>query len=153
MATSNYMRWIAFLLLVFLSACGEDPASSNYGYGYHYDEVDEPSGIRVRHGQEQYTLGEVVEAYRWVESCIGLTAPGPLVIFTTEPILDENNTVVAGMYYSATKTAIISSNPGVYGKDVIKHEFIHHILGVNGASNNDNNGHGSIYFTICRHRN
>lgn len=148
-------KWmLPFLLLV---GCGDqsDPAASNYGYGYHYDAAT-TDGLRVRYSQGNIELSveQVADAYRSVAACMGVAANNPpLVIFVPEPMSTQNDvgeTVTAYGKYYYTGTVVVTDKY-VYGITIqfMRHEFVHHLLELNGEPRNDNSRHLSPHFKAC----
>ena len=153
MATSNYMaslRWIAVSLLLFLSACGVDEAPPCGGYGCHTTYTDEQTGVSIRYDTDsRYTPNDVVALYNSTMACTGLYGPGPIVLFVSDAVTDAQ-----GRYISEDRVAIIYPHPhdetaGLPLAFTIMHEFVHHLLAVNGYPQDRNYAHDSPLFATC----
>lgn len=135
---------LTLLLCLLLVACGGE--GNNHGYGYEYDAITE-SGIRIRYGglydQSEATPEWFENTYQEVQSCAGITAPGPLVVFVDPPLYDENGNRRSGMTYMDTGLIVLVT------RAIVKHEFIHYLLLMNGFSNEKNKKHESNLFGTC----
>lgn len=136
-------KWILpFFLLV---GCGTEPTSQpnpelvdNYGLGYGYDERDPETGLRIRYDASsnvKYDLKDIAIQFKGVMECTGLSAGGPLIVFT------ENLPAgVGGKHYSTTGTIAVRQTY------VLNHELIHYLLEQTGFPREDNNNHRSELF-------
>lgn len=144
------MRGLAiFSLLVVLAGCGSDTGQDNHGYGYAYDAIG-ASGLRVRYdGHPAPTLAQIESLYRETETCAGISATGPLVIFVHDSFGAND---VYGQMFLDTGTILISS---LLDSDphlsfwTYKHEFVHHLLHHAGFDPARNAAHDSPLFSDC----
>lgn len=143
-------KWILPLLL--LVGCGDGYIDNNHGYGYHYDEADIETGLRVRYSGaiNELSLADIATIYKDVSSCAGMTGAGPLVVFTTDPLY-FNSARVGGLYfYSGTVVVDVVSSESEYVTTVrLRHELLHHLLDMNGEPRADNAAHMSQLFFRC----
>lgn len=146
-------KWILPLLL--LVGCGEGYIDNNYGYGYHYDEADIETGLRVRYhptARFQLSLAELTLLYKDIQSCAGLSAPAPLVIFTDTSITapGPNGDITRQAFYFYSGTVIYNADLFLYMSMAhMRHESLHHLLAMNGESDEDNYNHRSSLFEKC----
>lgn len=144
------MKWIYAVFLLLLAACGSsgEGGHNNHGYGYSYDAITE-SGLRVRYPPAPTTYTPdyfppsfFETVYREVMECAGLNYPGPLVVMVAPPLYFEGDSV-SGITYHDTGTIVITRT------SIMRHEFVHYLLLMNGFPNDRNKNHDSPLFDAC----
>lgn len=116
-----------------------------YTYGYAYDYKDDTTNVRVRYeaSVNPYPFNNILNEWAWVQACTGLsTLNGPLVV-----IVDNMDTYTGFAWFNENAIAIEEHNLGK--NNVLKHEFIHHLLDENGYNREDNANHLSYLFDKC----
>ena len=142
---------IAALALVGGCSAGGDGAlltSCLDTYGYSYDVVGE-TGLTLKATVPQYTyitFEEMEAEYKDVEACAANTnTPGPTVVFGS---FKEHNfsPLRYALYYYAQMTAYIDTDIDdrpqrncISDRDFLRHEYMHHILYLNGEDASHNN--------------
>lgn len=151
MATPHYMRWIALFLLLFVSACGEEQPPCG-GYGCHTTYTDEQTGVSIRYDvTSRYTPSEVVALYQYTVQCTGLNGPGPIVLFVADPATEAQ-----GLYLYNDRAAIIYPHPydetvGLPLSFTIIHEFVHHLLEINGMDSRHGPNQSPLFVKCALH--
>lgn len=111
---------------------------------------DKKSGVTLLPGTNRYvTMDQIVQYYKETQECTGLSADGPSVKFASFKQL--NISAVWGIYMSASKTVMINTDlkrDALIDKDILKHEFVHHLMSENGLSE-ESSLHGTDLFTKC----
>lgn len=137
------------VLALVTAACGSPVGQDNHGYGYTYDAIG-ASGLRVRYdGHPVPTLAQIEALYRETETCTGINATGPLVIFVRATFGAH---AMYGQTFLDTGTILISSllDPDPHLSFwTYKHEFVHHLLHHAGLDPARNAAHDSPLFTTC----
>jgi len=143
------------LIFILLAGCSVDnPTESNYTEEQH----DDATGLTLKPSEKMWvTFPEVVAIYVATEACLGMTAVGPDVIFTSATEFYATGYNAWGYYHPAGKLVLVNTNEQVgvgfpdRNKDidtqVLKHEFIHHVLYMNGAPYHD--GESPELFAKC----
>lgn len=133
-------------LLLSLCICGCEPQSDYpYTYGYSYDHKDEETNVRVQYQASvtHYPFQNILNEWAWVQACTGLsTLNGPLIV-----IVDDMPQYTGFSWFDENAIAIEEHNLGK--NNVLKHEFIHHLLDENGYNTYDNANHLSYLFEQC----
>jgi hypothetical protein len=149
-------KWIIVLSL-FLSACGQDadigtdPAATNHGYGWDYDQSGD-SGLRVNYidGAALTVDFSIIESwYLAAQKCTGIAASGPLIAVTAQQIVNPEGKVVNGLTYFDTGLIVMTENviSPANIEYLLKHETIHYLLWASGFPNDRNTTHDSPYFS------
>jgi len=149
---------IALLTLALLAGCGQEFDGPDHGYGPGYDFAfadgtrfrNDPPGTAFTEAQAEH---HVAEAYREVEACAQIHAPGPLVVAVPNGTLDGHG----GMTYPHDALIVVTDNSAQDAWDlidghslsVLRHEMIHHLLGASGFPDDANAGHRSPLFLAC----
>lgn len=139
-------KWILPLFFL-LGACGDETPPCG-GYGCHMSYQDAGTGVSWRYDRTSTVSGsEIVAIYQGAMSCTGIYTAGPSIIFVNE------SSDTHGRYFHSDRSVIIYStavsSPWGGEPSVIKHEMVHHLLSYVGATDADNDGHGSPLFNIC----
>jgi hypothetical protein len=144
------MRAFPLALLIALTGCGSETGNNNHGYGYHYDQIG-ATGLRVRYASAQLpALADIERLYQETEACTGITATGPLLIFT-DPVPGDSGTAY-GSAFLDTGTVFISTwlNTDASASFwTYKHEFVHYLLHQSGFDITANADHQSPLFADC----
>lgn len=139
------------LALLILAGCGSETGRDNHGWGYQYDQIG-ATGLRVRYaGIQLPTLADIEKLYQETEACAGISATGPLLIFT-DPVPTSGDVPVYGSALLDTGTVFISKR---LDTDIrlsywtYKHEFVHYLLHQSGFDDTANANHQSPLFSDC----
>lgn len=138
---------ITIIALATLIGCSVDN-SDNVSHSYTEEQVG-AYGVTLEAGSSDMWVSfpEIVNIYESTMTCLGMTADGPTVTFkSTNTWLGEGFN--AWGYYLANGQLVIVNTDEQKGagfparnKDidtqVLKHEFIHHILYMNGIAHRD----------------
>ena len=143
---------ILLLCAFLLSACGQPVSEDNNGYGWNYDDSGQ-TGVRVRYFDENSPrLAFVEKIFIDTQECVGVSAPGPLVIFVDE--ITDVPEHVRGRTIYGTGTVLIEKividDPNAHVGGVLTHEFVHWIMHVNNIQGNGD--HTSPLFVECERR-
>lgn len=148
------MRGFAVFSLLIVCGCGSEAGQTNHGYGYDYD-VSGVTGLRARYPTDQPQLpavSNIEQLYQQVEACTGITASGPLIIFT-HPIPTSLNYAPAATYLDTgtilVDTWISTDLTLTQVFQVYKHEFVHYLLHQSGFPDELNSSHQSQFFIDC----
>jgi hypothetical protein len=140
---------VVFLLLV---GCGSQ--DNNHGLGFDYDVRGE-TGTRLRLTPEGPSLALVEDVYLKVTACIGLGAPGPLVVFlesVDDRVSHSIGTPVAGTYLDTgtvmVEEHLVSDEPNL--RLALAHEFVHWVGHYNNLlTHAQQSSHESSWFVDC----
>lgn len=141
------MRWIAVHFFVILSGCGVDQEPPCGGYGCHTTYTSEATGVRTRYDvASRNSEGATVYYYTETAACTGLSGPGPIVLFVSDAAYN-----VGGRYLYNDNAVIIydGTDAMLLQHLIIKHEFVHHLLEINGFPRDRNSSHDSPLFEQC----
>ena len=138
---------IAFITISLLVGCSVDNSDS-VSHSYTEEQVG-AYGVTLEAGSNNMWVSfpEIVSIYESTMTCLGMTADGPTVTFkSTNAWLGEGFNAW-GYYMANGKLVIVNTDEqkGVGFPDrnkdidtqVLKHEFIHHILYMNGEPHGD----------------
>lgn len=141
-----------------LAASGCSTVDNPTEESYTADQYDAATGLTLKPSEKMWvSFPEIVSIYVATETCMGMTAPGPEVRFvdTTEYFAPGFN--AWGYYMANGKMVVVNTNEqeGLGFPDrnsdtdtqVLKHEFIHHILYMNGVPHRD--GETPAMFANC----
>jgi hypothetical protein len=161
---------LAFILL--LSGCGstdsdDDSCGSDIQYSTTSVQVG-VSGLILDPAQNMYvTFPQIESIYLEVEACMGVVAPGPIVIFTSfsecvevqginGPLNCEGLSGNLGQYSIGAQLVLMNTDEHVFcrnhvtDRDTLKHEFVHHLLAeAMDFPIGDNITHNSPFFGLC----
>ncbi len=140
-----------------VAGCGraEPETADNHGYGWEYD-LSGASGLRLRYdpavpASEQADLEVFERALAEVSACVGLAAPGPLVVVVPRGSLDERSGAppppglhVGGLYYFDTDLVVVTASLAA-----LRHELVHYLLDQHGYPVDRNREHAHDAFTAC----
>ncbi len=152
----NTNIWIVFIMVFALAGCGAlDVEQSNCKGEQAYTEIQtDQYGLTLLPTDSMYiTFGQTTQAYEEVMTCMGMTAPGPIVEFASFSERFGGNDGGGGAVYIIPQQWIIVNNdesdlfPRDCGSDtkLMKHEMIHHILWLNGYGE-ESSSHDPDYF-------
>lgn len=155
------------LALVVCSGCGsgQSPQESqeqvqaiatNHGYGYEFDYESATTGIKIRNDKfAPLPIATIDTYFTEVESCIGASVRGPLIIWTNNPQdFAGIGEFARGKTYMDTGTVVLDDalQTDAYGSRLLsKHEFIHWVLWESGINRNgdDHKNHTAPQFSNC----
>jgi hypothetical protein len=143
------------LLMVFVLGCGvgEDQSQCKGEQSYNEVQIDQ-YGLMLMPTDSMYlTFKQTTQAYKEVMNCMGMTAPGPTVEFTSFSEHFGGNDGGGGAgYLIATQWILINNDESdAFPRDcksdteLLKHEMIHHILHMNGYGA-ESSAHDPDYF-------
>lgn len=144
----------ATALAVFLSGCYVEPTPVDAGCGDMFDVVSDTvtaSGVMVVPSHDVYLSPEDVESeYAYVQSCSGLSAPGPIVEFRGFSHLGLPQ--LSGVYMPVHQKVMVNTELEYRDCDTdrqtLRHEYLHHLLYMNGLEDSSHS-HSSPYFEQC----
>jgi hypothetical protein len=149
----NYLTHLLFFTLLGCNLQTEnDPNSCGTGTVYNYDsQVSSKMGLvlQVPASDLYISFGEMEQYYHEMQRCTGMTAPPPKVWATS--FKDRGLGGVWGAYMYAHQVVMLNTDDNIVPRDCIsdreslKHEYIHHILYMNGADAS----HENPIFTQC----
>jgi hypothetical protein len=129
-----------------------DPNSCGMDTEYNYEtEVASKTGLvlQVPANDLYITFGEIEQYYGEMQSCTGMTAPAPKVWATS--FKERGLGGGWGAYLYAHQIVMLNTDENIVPRDCIsdrqsiKHEFVHHILYMNGQDAS----HGNPLFAQC----
>jgi len=148
----NILILLATLAIVSCSVDNSDSVQKDYTE----DQVSAVNGLVLKAPSTAMYVSfeQVVSEYENTEACMGLYAAAPTVQFSDK--VNGNFPVSGwGTYLVSGKLVTINNNiPYPFernidtDKQVLKHEFVHHILHENGMGVESGN-HASIMFELC----
>lgn len=150
----KYILLLINLIFLLISGCqqpGDDPNQCT-GAVYNYDnEVILDSGLVLKSPAHEMLIDipEIDRLYAEMESCVGQTAPAPTIWYTSFKERGLNGGW--GAYLYAHQIVMMNTDEGIVPRDcvsdreTIKHEFVHHILYLNGQDAS----HGNPKFAQC----
>ena len=144
-------KWIIAVSFLALAACGDEPAPCG-GYGCHTTYTDEQTGVSIRYDvNSRYTPSEVVALYQYTVQCTDLSGDGPIVLFVADPATDAQ-----GRYLYHERVAIIYPHPydetaGLPLSYTIIHEFVHHLLEINGMDSQHGPNQSPLFVKCALH--
>ena len=157
MYTTTRLAVVAAIVL--LAGCGvggdDDWESCHTWYSYDQDITFEDGVMLIAPSAMYITAAQVDQYYQEVQACMGESGLlGPRVRFLS---FHENGMAGgAGLYtFSGGGQVFINTDEDFAELDCnrnrqdLKHEFVHHILYMNGTPWEDNKNHNSPYFGIC----
>lgn len=155
----NRVKIFLALSLALLAGCGSggggstsEPVIGNHGYGFEYD-AQGAAGMRLRY-QPVLTKADPLSdpvffenIYAQVETCVGVTAPDPFVMFVPRGALGSTDAglTIYGEYLTAPSLILL------YGDldkelEIARHEFVHYLLDV--STGNADAAHASVFFKL-----
>lgn len=149
------MRGVLLACLI-LAACGsgggdeshEATASSNHGYGDHFDALS-ANGMKLRFtpalavGHPLALTSFYEEVFAVVSLCAGISAPvPPFIIFLAEGGLGTQDEGSRGRYFGSPPLIVIAGNTFA-----LPHEMVHYLL--HFSTGNADPGHASPLFQRC----
>ena len=129
-----------------------DPDSCGSGTVYNYEpEVTGKTGLLLQAPANDLYISfeEMEQYYGEMQSCTGMTAPPPIVWATS--FKERGLGGAWGVYVYAQQIVMLNTDENLVPRDcisdrqTIKHEFVHHILYMNG----DDASHGNPLFAQC----
>ncbi len=143
---------IAVSLCAILAGCSAD----NEVQTYATDRVlVDGVGLKLQPSQNMYIdFATISKAYSDTMACMGMTAPGPVVEYRSFSFAGVGG-AWAFYVYAEGVIWVNTDEDDVFRKrdsrtdiEALRHEFIHHILHMNGAGN-ESRGHASPFFRLC----
>ena len=165
---SLFQGIIVVSMAIALSACGSstedtEDTSCNILYNTTTIQVGD-SGLVLEPSENMYVTFSQIEAiYIDVETCMGVVATGPIVVFTSfsecVEVLGLNCEGLGGnlgQYSIGAQLVLMNTDEHVFDRncvtdrDTLKHEFVHHLLEeAMDFPIEDNVNHNSSFFGIC----
>ena len=137
------MKLLPIILCVFLIGCVEEEEPCNTKYSY--SDTTGYAGLTLKYTSSSFVTFNKMEAlYQEMEKCLGMSAPAPTIEF-----IDFAGGW--GIYIVPSQTIWMNEDVGIAprnchsDRETLKHEFLHHILYMNG---NDYR-HGNKAFERC----
>lgn len=143
---------IAISICALLSGCAVD----NDVVKYSTDQVliDE-HGLTLKPSNDMYIdFDRISKAYTDTMSCMGMTATGPTVEYRSFSFAGLGGAwafyhpVEGTIWINTDEDDIVLKRDSGTDIEALEHEFIHHILYMNGASQ-ESRGHSSPFFKTC----
>ena len=130
------------LILILVCACEVPPEGcSGTVYETAQDQVDQNTGLKLTPSRDMYIdFNEMKHYYSDMETCLGMTATGPSVTFDSFKRRGIGGSW--GVYIYVNQLVLINTDDNVAPRDCVsdtealKHEFVHHILYMNGIPDN-----------------
>lgn len=138
------------LIAVLLSACGtaggDDDRCLLNGSSTSMQVAD--SGLTLEPSIDMHVTFEQMEQfYLETEVCVGVLAAGPTVVF--EDFKGPMGVISIGTGRIRINTSTVWYRSCDTDEDVLRHEFVHHLLHARGESLEDNKAHKSPLFKEC----
>lgn len=112
-------------------------------------------GLTLQPSQDMYVdFEEISKAYIDTMACMGMTATGPTVAFKSFSFAGIGDTwafyhsVASTIWVNTDDKKIVLERDCRTDKEALKHEFVHHLLHKNNASE-ESRGHSSTLFENC----
>lgn len=148
------VKIIALSLFVLLAGCTANNGELDQTTISLDHELIDEYGLKLEPTGSMYVTPEAIsETYLDTMSCMGMTATGPTVEFRSFSFAGLGG--AWGIYHSVTKTIWINIDDNNIeernartDKETLQHEFVHHILSMNGAGD-DSHAHASPFFAMC----
>ena len=146
----KHVLWSFFFLLAGCGSSGSSDEDNDKWCTQQYNtasvQVGE-SGLMLQPANNMYvTFSQIEEFYIQTQACVGVIATGPLVIY-------ENFMGPMGLYSFNQEVRI---NTNIYwerdcktDEQILKKEFVHHLLHLGGFPFEDNLNHNSPLFEQC----
>ena len=170
---SKLQTWLAIALMIVLAITIFTGCSSGGGdgddscidiqYAYTTEQFDNETGLLLRPTVDEISnsyayisFEEMVAEYKDVEACVAnAQTPGPSIYFTSFNHFGFR--LELALYNYANDTAYIDvdveewlpTRSCISDREFLRHEFVHHILDLNGADFNANRGHTHPAFVEC----
>ena len=147
-------RLFALAVAVLFAGCSVDNSDTSTTQHILTEPVTDQYNLTVHPGDYMYaTPAEITAYYEQTMACLGMTADGPEVYYKS--FKEYYNGVLGGWGFHTGGVIYINTDDPVTGatrdastdREVLKHEFIHHIL--NAVTGDGSNDHGSPYFAQC----
>jgi len=168
----RYVNAILILAAVSLTGCGgggSDSGGSDSGVQYSTTSTQiGESGLILEPSENMYvTFPQIAQFYLEVEACMGVVAPGPIVIFTSfsecvevqginGPLSCEGLGGNLGQYSIGAQLVLMNTDEHIFDRnfvtdrDTLKAEFVHHLLAeAMDFPIGDNVNHLSPFFGLC----
>lgn len=131
--------------------------ANNTLHSYSVEQVDD-AGLTLLPSDDMYvTFQQVSQFYQETEACTGLSAPGPTVEFISfthfgiggwGAYMEVSQTVMINTDEHSTVESVTWNRDARTDEQALKHEFIHHLLYMNGMGDLNAN-HDSPLFAKC----
>lgn len=153
-------RAAALLAALLLAGCGsgDDPAAPidltcDVIYQTTFTDIGETGLMLAPQEGAHLSFAQMESAYRSVENCAGVTAPGPWLLFRSFTAIGEPHTF--GGFYDVAQRAVWINTDNVPGypqgckEDTarLRHEFVHHLLAQ--STGDADAAHASPLFDRC----
>jgi|GEM_PF-1924254 len=147
-----FINFLMYALLGCNLQSESDPNSCGTGTVYNYEtEVTSKTGLalQVPANDLYITFDEIEQYYREMQSCTGITAPAPVVWATS--FKERGLGGGWGAYLYAQQIVMLNTDVNIVPRNCIsdrqsiKHEFVHHLLYMNGMDAT----HGNPLFAQC----
>ena len=143
---------IALSMCAILSGCAVDNEKTIYST----DQVlTSEYGLTLKPSKDMYIDFErISKAYTDMMACMGMTAAGPTVEFRSFSFAGVGGAwafyvpVESTIWVNTDEDEIVLKRNSRTDIEALEHEFIHHILHMNGASD-ESRGHSSPFFKKC----
>lgn len=163
MRTKTIVCLLLMLMLastLLLAGCStgssDDVSCRNIEYGYAYEQIDAETGVTLLPTDSVFlSFDEIVDEYKDIEACLANNnTPGPTILFTS---FQEAGWTGIAFYvyphlqvYMNTDMHPQSGNANlvrgcISDRELLRHEFTHHILYLNG----EDPGHTNSKFSEC----
>jgi hypothetical protein len=136
-----YLMWTIAIVVLALVGCLDVEQSQCKGEQSYTEIQIDQNGLTLLPTDSMYiTFGQTTQAYEEVMACMGMTAPGPTVEFTSFcEIFGGDPIGGGGAYYHIYELIHVNNDESDYflrdcesDMKFLKHEMIHHILWMNG---------------------
>jgi hypothetical protein len=143
---------IAISMCAILSGCAVDNEKKIYSTDQLL--IDE-YGLTLKPSKDMYIeFDRISKAYADTMACMGMTAPGPIVEYRSFSFAGVGGAwafyvpVESTIWINIDEDDMILKRNSRTDIEALEHEFIHHILHKNGASE-ESRGHSSPLFKKC----